>query len=93
MIAESAAHNILNSLKPEPCPASEEDPLKNALCPYYAQCLDLAIEKQWPQFTCQACGFKNSCMKIRPNAREIMGCYRLLSRIFVRRQDGVLFFH
>lgn len=93
MIAESAAQNILDNTNPNPCSASKEDPLKNALCPYYDQCLDLAFEKNWSQFTCQDCGFQNSRTQIKPNAREMMGYYRLLSKIFVRRQDGVLFFH
>jgi hypothetical protein len=93
MIAENAAQNILDSLNPEPCSASEEGPYKNALCPYYDQCLDLAVEENWPQFTCEACSFQNSHAQIKPNALEMMGYYSLLSRIFVRREDGALIFH
>jgi hypothetical protein len=93
MIAENAAQNILDSLNPEPCSASEEGPLKNALCPHYEQCLDLAVKENWPQFTCEACSFQNSRTQIRPNALEMKGYYSLLSRIFVRREDGALIFH
>lgn len=93
MIAEGAAQNIPDSLNPEPCSASEEGLIKNALCPYYDRCLDLAVEENWPQFTCQACGFQNSHTQIKPNTRDMMGYYRLFSKIFVRREDGALVFH
>jgi hypothetical protein len=32
-------------------------------------------------------------MPIKPDAREMMGYYRLLSKIFVRKADGVLVFY
>jgi hypothetical protein len=93
MITENAAQNFLDFVNPEPCSPSEKDPSKNALCPYYDQCLNLAVEENWAQFTCQGCVFKNSHVQIKPNACEMMGYYRLISKIFVRKEDGALVFH
>ena len=85
MLPERLEQNILDIANPEPCSASDEDPLKNAFCPHYDQCLDLAFTENWPQFTCQACGFQNFHIEIEPNAGEKMGYYRLLSRVFFNR--------
>jgi len=89
----NCTHDFLDIVNPESCPASEEELLKNAFCPYYDRCLDLAVEENWSQFTCQGCGFQDSRIQIKPNAREMVGYYRLLSKIFVRREDGALVFH
>ena len=90
MIAESINQNVQDTVNPEPFSEPDEDLFKNVLCPYYDQCLDLAAKENWPQFSCQACRFQNAYRKTEPNAHEMEGYYRLLSRVFMRK-DGVLF--
>jgi hypothetical protein len=80
--SESLDANILDTANPEPCSASDEQLLKNALCAQYDQCLNMALKRDWPQFTCRACRLRNFQVRMKPGAFEIMGCYRLLSRIF-----------
>jgi hypothetical protein len=83
MIAEKLEQDIIDMANPRPCAASEEDPLKNALCPHYDLCLDLAFNNNWPQFNCQACSYVDVHVNITPSAQEMTGCYRLLSRVFL----------
>ncbi len=85
MLPERLEQNILEITNPTLCSASDEDPVKNAFCPHYDQCLDLAFTENWPQFTCQACGFQNVHLRMELNASEMMGSYRLLSSIFFNR--------
>ena len=75
---------------PEPCLASDEGVLKNALCTHYDQCLDFALAEKWSQFTCQACRFQNARTEINPNAPEMMGYYRLLCKIFARKEGALV---
>ena len=57
-------------------------PLKNALCPYYLECLEKAIEARWPQFTCQDCMYQDLHVNTFPQPHEMEGHYRLLEKIF-----------
>jgi len=90
MIAEHIDQNTHDTVNPEPFSGPDEDLFKNALCSHYDQCLDLAAKENWPQFSCQACKFQNSHIEIKPNAGEMTGYYRLLTRVFMRK-DGMLF--
>jgi hypothetical protein len=67
-----------------PVPFSNRDkiPLKNALCPHYVDCLNLAVRAQWPQFTCLGCSFRKLQVEKIPDPDEMEGYYRLLGRIF-----------
>jgi len=82
MKTTSSAKFIKESMNPEPFLVSNQDPLKNAFCPYYEECLGLAIEENWPQFTCRFCACNKLHVEIKPNALEIKGYYRLLNKIF-----------
>ena len=77
-----SAKYVKEFLNPEPILESNQDPLKNAFCPYYEECLDLAIEEKWPQFTCRFCACNKFHLEMKPNAWEIKGYYRLLNKIF-----------
>ena len=82
MIAENLNQNNPDIVNPILFSAPDEDPSKNALCPHYDKCLDLAARENWPQFTCQACTFQKFHSKIKPDGHEMMGYYRLLHKIF-----------
>jgi hypothetical protein len=65
-----------------PCSTFDEALLKNALCPYYDNCLDWALKENWRQFTCKDCDNQDYHIEIYPDAGEMRGYYRLLDRIF-----------
>jgi len=85
---ESRYPNISAFVNPQPCSTSDESLSKNALCSCYDQCLNLAVEKKWPQFTCIDCGLKDVQVRTNHNARDILGCCRLLSKIFMQEKKG-----
>jgi hypothetical protein len=41
---------------------------KNALCPYYSDCLDRAIGHRWPSWDCSECTHNSE--------QESLGCWR-----------------
>ncbi len=88
---ENRYPNASDIVNPQPCSTSDENLFKNVLCSYYGQCLYLAVEKKWSQFTCIDCGLKNIHVKIEPNAGEILGCFRLLSKVFMQKKGALLF--
>ncbi len=73
----------LRLIKPKPCKASTDDVEKNALCPHYDACLNLALVRNWAQFTCKFCEFRDCRAKRTLSSMELWGCYRLLYHIFV----------
>jgi hypothetical protein len=83
MIAQSLDNGNPDIVNPQLFSLSDEDPSKNPLCPHYDSCLNVAAKENWPQFTCQACGFHSFRTKIKPDAREMMAYYRLLHKIFM----------
>jgi hypothetical protein len=83
MIDKSINQNVIVIENLGPCKASHKGLSKNALCPYYENCIDWALKENWSQFTCGRCTFQDYRVKFYPDADEIKGFYRLLSRIFI----------
>jgi hypothetical protein len=79
---ENLSDNNLPFMNPKKCPVSVENPFKNALCPFYDKCLEMALRQNWSQFSCQFCNFQNDHVKINVDMQDVIGCYRLLARIF-----------
>ena len=76
-------HSIHYHKQPESFLPMEVEPLKNPFCPHYGECLDLAIQEKWPQFTCSKCDFKNLQEPVENSFREVEGCYQLLKKVFM----------
>lgn len=36
------------------------DGTRNALCPHYRKCLDMAVKKSWSYWDCDECGHKDT---------------------------------
>jgi hypothetical protein len=72
--------------KPEAYLKRDSLPLKNAFCPYYGECLEVAIEADWPQFTCINCRYQDVHLYIAPDRLEMEGHYRLLEKLFGKRR-------
>ena len=67
---------------PELSPGDDTMPFKNPHCPYYRECLDTAVQENWPQFTCVNCEYRDLHISMVPDRREIEGYYNLLEKIF-----------
>jgi len=80
-----------DNVNPRPCSTSDGSLLKNALCHRYDQCLSLAVEKKWSQFTCIDCSFKNIQMKMEWSEPEILGCWRLIFKLFMAKRGNTAF--
>jgi len=80
-MAATNYHTLYNT-GPVACLDEEDLLLKNPLCPYYGECLERAVEADWPQFTCVSCRCQDLRLNIMPEANEMEGHYRLLARIF-----------
>lgn len=74
--------HMLHEKRPQPYFGGDISPLKNPFCPYYNECLEMAAEAGWPQFTCSDCGYRDLHLHRVPQAYEMEGHYRLLERIF-----------
>ena len=85
MMEKSPNQSIPECINPELFLESDEDPLKNVFCPYYDKCLDIAIKEKWCQFTCKFCNYQKLHIVIRPDMLEMLGYWRLLNRIFFKR--------
>jgi len=75
-------YHTLYDTGPVACLDDENLPLKNAFCPHYGECLERAVDADWPQFTCLYCGCRDLHLAVMPDATEMEGHYRLLARIF-----------
>ncbi|RMG10952.1 MAG: hypothetical protein D6729_18710 [Deltaproteobacteria bacterium] len=54
----------MNQLKPNPTPLTNvinaesrtgSEDIRNLFCPEYENCLNVAVKKGWPSFSCQEC--------------------------------------
>lgn len=62
----------VSSPNPVPCRIEEEDErgsLRNLWCPLYDDCLDLAVNRSYPDFSCRSCPYK--CLADQPQAHEM----------------------
>jgi hypothetical protein len=48
-----------------PVPVRHGD--RNFFCPFYHKCLDVAVEKDWPGFTCRKCGYRDQGVQADPD--------------------------
>jgi hypothetical protein len=58
---------------------------RNAFCPYYAACLDEAVEKTWAYWDCSECGyqsFRDSCFDIQFRVNDSTPYYELPGDLF-----------
>lgn len=46
------------------------DALRVVYCPSYSGCMDLAIKKDWPGFSCEACPLR--AKKVAPRAEDFI---------------------
>ena len=51
--------------KPNPKPARSSQALRLVGCKHYSQCLDIAVERWWPSWSCEG------CMAFEPEDREL----------------------
>jgi len=64
-----------------PTKAPQGKGARNFNCPHYNDCLDIAVDREWPGWSCQKCRHKQTGDRI-PEAVEVFPYYLLLAALF-----------